>query len=224
MSLRAFGIALFLHIMNRLIEYFSAGPGRRILHSLGAGLLLLAFAPSCTWTSRQYARYFPKIEHVSVRSGGLIGIRRIALSGVQLRNVSYATVSADNFTDNLQFHLREVGFGVQRHTPREETFVDENTGLQARRTVALDDPGEIAAAARNLGAQLFITGYVFEQRTGTLLEEETSIGVLLNCYDSSGELAAQLRFIGSETLDSYENSARVAQLMAEELADLASSN
>ena len=147
--------------------------------------------------------------HVLQPGGNLTGKRHVTLGVISQKNLNFTDLTASNFRDNLRFELVKAGFAVQLSS---ETLEEPKATISAEL---------IAGICRRQKTELLVTGYVFETQTGDLLEEQISAGVYLRVHDSTGKLAAHLRYVGKESLESYEMSALVAETLAGALSRLA---
>lgn len=117
------------------------------------------------------------------------------------RNIDLSFTNARNLTDNLRFELEDRGVRtIPFPAPAEDKPVEFR-------------PGMIEAN----GADFAITGYVFHVMTGTILEEEDSVGVMVRLIGKDGREKAFVRLIGKTNMDSYGESARAAELIADEI-------
>lgn len=190
-----------------------------------AGLLLLAVG--CSTVERQYHRWNPDVSYHIKDQAGVLNKKRISISSVLLRNLSFSSSAAANFADNLGFHLGRRAYTVARHSPPPKKVTDEVTGTVSFQDVLVDDAAAIQAVCAAQSTDLFVNGYIYEATTGTLLDEEKSVGIMLYVYDRSGKQVAEMRYIGFESLDAYDQSARIARAMSgafEELTTPQSSN
>jgi len=165
-----------------------------------------------------------------------------------MKNPGIAAMAGSNLSDNLALQLRRLGYyvaEVEKPTPplvsevppplqnpeplqntdgepAEET--EKTAPLQPQTpppaTVPTPPQIDIPELLKKNKTPAYITGYVYETRTGSLLDEQVSTGVLLRILDEHGELLAQIRYIGDNTLDSYESTAGVARVLAARIQSL----
>jgi hypothetical protein len=84
----------------------------------------------------------------------------------------------------------------------------------------ITDPSEIAEICKLQKTQVFIGGFIYEGRTGPLLNEEVTAGIILSIYDSEGFLLTQIQYIGDLSMEEFQNNSEVARLMSEKVKNL----
>ncbi len=84
----------------------------------------------------------------------------------------------------------------------------------------ITEPSEIAEICKQQKTQIYIGGFLYEGRTGPLLNEEVTTGIIISVYDSDGSLLTQLQYIGDLSMEEFENNSEVARLMSERIRSL----
>ena len=183
-------------------------------------LLLIGLIGGCSTLEQGYHRFYPDVSYHVKDQAGVLNKKRVSISSVLLRNLSFSSSAAANFADNLGFHLGRRSFRVERHQPEPKKVTDEVTGTVSFQDVLVEDAAVIQSVCSRQSTDLFVNGYIYEATTGNLLEEEKSVGIMLYVYDRSGKQAAEIRYIGFESLDAYDNSARIAEAISDTFEDM----
>lgn len=150
-------------------------------------------------------------------------IQPIVMSPILSRNPGFNNISANNFTDNLKFHLIRESYSILDVPVDNEKNKSENSPSPSvlssliRKEVFVNDKESIAKICTESGASSYIAGYLYETKTGTVLDEEISSGVIISIYKSDGSLLTQLQFIGSISLDEFLNNSEVARVFAKKI-------
>lgn len=158
--------------------------------------------------------YFSNVTHVISQKQSLKNIKKIALNTIVVKNVNFAGLSASNLQDNLRFELMNSGYRVRIHRSKPQATRDEVTGEIVEKAVRLKKPERITQVIAEKKSDLLVNGYIFETRTGDLLDEEISTAVVLFAYGKDGRLAAIIRYTGKDTLESYDNGAEIARMLS----------
>ncbi|MCB1167221.1 MAG: hypothetical protein KDK33_13755 [Leptospiraceae bacterium] len=165
----------------------------------------LLFTLQCSTLEKYWNRWNTDLESVIIQRSGLRKTAKFLMVPLEPRNVELGLVNANNLTDNLRFELEDQGVRTipMQRIPQE----NQSSGF---------DPGIIA----QYGADFAITGYVFHIMTGSILEEEDSVGVMVRIISKEGKEAAFVRFIGKGDIDSFEENARAAHEVAGEIVTI----
>lgn len=89
-----------------------------------------------------------------------------------------------------------------------------------KQDVQITDPAEISEICKNQNTQIFIGGFLYEGRTGPLLSEEVTSGIILSVYNSDGNLLTQIQYIGDLSMEEFENNSEVARLVTSKIKKL----
>lgn len=84
----------------------------------------------------------------------------------------------------------------------------------------ITDPLEISEICKSQNSQIYIGGFIYEGRTGPLLNEEVTAGIILSLYDANGILLTQIQYIGDLSMEEFQNSSEVARIMSEKVKGL----
>lgn len=120
--------------------------------------------------------------------------RTILLSDLENRVLDFNPFVVKNFSDALCFEFSSRGYTIKRTA---------SAGAKASELLIAE------------GADLLITGSIFEGRFGDAIEDRTSTAVQLSLYAKNGNNEGSCRIITDETL----TDARVIRRLASKLAD-----
>ncbi|PJZ68291.1 hypothetical protein CH373_10515 [Leptospira perolatii] len=67
---------------------------------------------------------------------------------------------------------------------------------------------------------LYIDGYIYEKKTGNILDEQFTTGIFVRIYSSSGSLVGQVKVNSSAPTEIFENNSTLAEMVAGRLASL----
>jgi len=102
-----------------------------------------------------------------------------------------------------------------------QTYFPASTPVRlGKQDFQITDPLEISEICKAQKTQIYIGGFLYEGRTGPLLNEEITTGIILSIYDSDGNLLTQIQYMGELSMEEFENNSEVARLMSERVKSL----
>ncbi|MCB1180277.1 MAG: lipoprotein, partial [Leptospiraceae bacterium] len=68
--------------------------------------------------------------------------------------------------------------------------------------------------------EYFLSGYIYQSYTGTILEENISSGTILYLHDKKGNLVTQIHYEGETDINSFEETSEITRLISRKLDKL----
>jgi hypothetical protein len=124
--------------------------------------------------------------------------KTVLLGDMENRVMDFNPFVVKNISDALVFEFFSRGYTVKRAP---------SLGKEAAELISAH------------GADLFITGSIFEARYGDAIEDRTSTAVLLMMYNKSGAPSGSCRIVTDETLADADVVRRVARKLATAIHD-----
>ncbi len=191
-----------------------------IFFTLCAGIFLTTL--HCSSLRRIQNDLFSPVNSVVSNASALRGKTHLVLTRITSKNVKPDESLTANFRDNLRFELLRAGFTVE--FPREAPVADKSpSAAKNAKEPGGDEPVTRPTTSASTKRGLVLRGYIFEARTGELLDEEISTGIYISVHPSGGPAAAHLRYIGDTSLATYADSAEAGRLFANQLKTLTKS-
>ncbi|WP_158586416.1 lipoprotein [Leptospira stimsonii] len=201
---------------------------------------------NCAILQRTKIHWLSNVEDVRSQTEKLGTIKKVSINRFSSRPANFGGFSAENFTNGIRFFLTKEGLDVsiqelQPDPPKQNA--QENTApvtggapqnanllgygnLGNGQTGLVGESGEkpmepsresIQKACSVANCSVYIDGYIYEKRTGNILDESVTTGIFLRLYNSSGILVAQIKLNSGVTMEIFDNNTLIAEMASERI-------
>jgi hypothetical protein len=176
---------------------------------------------SCQSLNERYLEYLGKVE-VAEYPGRRTEIKKqILLEKISAKTGSFNNNQSIIFTENLKFQLIQKGYKVETlaelglgETP------NSGNGLLEKSS---SDPSVLSKNAlegcKKISCDLIISGYLFENKLGNILDEKASVGIILFSRNNEGLLNSEFRYSGDKSLEVFQFNLIIAKLFSKQISD-----
>lgn len=166
--------------------------------------IMLAFLPvACS--SVMVTSYYDKNNHKEP-------VKEVALGYIEVRNLDLNTFVRKNLYDSIKFEMEKNKIKVN----------DPETMKAARKASNIENDemlsgAEVFRLSKTSSFDLYLQGYVQENKVGDALSEETHSVIVLFLFSREGKKAGEIRyFTKKKTVISAENLQEMAQGIVQE--------
>lgn len=185
--------------------------------SLVSTLILMLIFVSCQNIKRQIVIYKTEVDFYEGTSIKKEKLNKIVINRIKKKPSSFVSVANDNITENLRFHLLNLGFVVNI------TNVKEKESLASTELLDLE-PSRILELIRLNNSDLLIDGFLYEKNTGNILDETISTGIVLKAYNKNGLLVGKFVLNSTYTTEEFESNFILSGLLAKKISDVLKNN
>lgn len=163
-------------------------------------LIPLFFALFTSCSSVTVTSYFDKNTHKDA-------VKEVALGFIEVRNLDLNTFVRKNLYDSIKFEMEKARFKVN----------DPETIKAARKASNIENDemlsgAEIFRLSKTSSFDLYLQGYVQENKVGDALSEEAHSVIVLFLFSREGNKAGEIRYFSKrKTVVSAENLQDMAQ-------------
>ncbi|RHX81903.1 lipoprotein [Leptospira yasudae] len=204
---------------------------------------------NCAILQRTKVHWVSNVEDVRSPSEKIGSIKKIGINRFSARPANLGGFTAENFTNNLRFFLIREGLDtaiqeIQHETPKAAAAAEsapvtgsppQNVNLLGYGNLAngttglVGESGEkpmepskenIQKACNAASCNVYIDGYIYEKKTGNILDETVTTGIFVRIYNSSGIMVAQIKLSSGVTMEIFDNNAVIAEMAAERIRSL----
>lgn len=199
--------------------------------------LILCFY-DCQSIEKRWILYNSSVSSTKIKTIKAKKINRIGINIFEAKPSNFASFNSENFTYNLLFYLSKrewLAFvkeikSKNTHIPNPKT--SESTSsfeksllsnsikpLNANQDQKSIEPSResIIESCKDIKCDIFLSGYVYEIKTGDLLEEESTTGILVHIYSSNGEMIGQIQLISKAPMEIFDFNSKMASKIDDEL-------
>ncbi|AYV56424.1 lipoprotein [Leptospira kmetyi] len=213
-------------------------------------LILLPFLLfNCAIIQRTKVHWISNVEDVRSPTEKIGTIKKVSINRFTAKPSNFGGFSAENFTNSLRFFLTKEGLDVsiqeiQPDPPK--TNPSENspvTGSPPQSSTSLLGYGNLSTGGSGLvtesgekpmepskeniqkacnvsNCNVYIDGYIYEKKTGNILDENVTTGIFVRIYNTSGAMIAQIKLSSGVTMEIFDNNALLAEMTSERIRSI----
>ncbi|WP_411821498.1 hypothetical protein [Leptospira sp. 'Mane'] len=194
------------------------------LHQIMIWLYFSIFIFSCQTIYDKQLENFGRIDSATYPGRKLEKKSLILIEKIISKSQSFVGTPTIAFQENLRFQLLEKGFSVELNQNEIVSKDPASSPLAVSNDSGITNVSRISPSTieycRKIGCDLIINGILIETKTGNILDEKTSSGILLYASNSDGLLNSEFRYTGDRSIDSIQTNVILAKLFAEKITSV----